>query len=62
MLSSFKYVIMEGNSKVSIRIVDTDVILLAINAVQCLVEKLWAFKLGFSLEVACEMVNLLHTE
>ena len=40
-----KYVIMEGNSKVSIRTVDTDVILLAMKVVQCLVITIQSFGL-----------------
>ena len=38
-----KYVIIQGNAKVSIRTIDTDVILLAMKAVQCLVITIQSF-------------------
>ena len=45
-----KDIVMEGNSKVSIHTVDTDVVVLAIKAVECLgITELWvAFGVGES--------------
>ena len=58
-----KDIVMEGNSKVSIRTVDTDVVVLAIKAVECLgIPELWvAFGVGesFRLIATHEIANAL---
>ena len=58
-----KGIVMEGNSKVSIRTVDTDVVVLAIKAVECLgITELWvAFDVGecFQLIATNEIANAL---
>ena len=59
-------VVMEGNSKVSIRTVDTDVVILAIKAVECLgITELWVgFGVGesFCLIAANEISSALDPQ